>query len=114
MEANMTTIKATIRNGRIEVDEPIDLPDGTELTIPLPVLPAPLGKRDEDWSDTPEAIEAWIRWYDALEPCRQNVPPGKPPAANRSNTNWRNGKTAPSNWKSIFNETLLAGQQCGR
>jgi hypothetical protein len=64
----MTTIKAIIRNGRIEVDEPIDLPDGTELTIPLPVLPAPLGIRDEDWSDTPEAIESWIRWYDSLEP----------------------------------------------
>jgi hypothetical protein len=64
----MTTIKAIIRNGRIEVDEPIDLPDGTELTIPIPVLPAPLGLRDEDWSDTPEAIEAWIRWYDSLEP----------------------------------------------
>jgi len=64
----MTTIKAIIRNGRIEIDEPLDLPDGTELTIPIPVLPAPPGVRDEDWSDTPEAIEAWIRWYDSLEP----------------------------------------------
>ena len=64
----MTTIKAIIRNGRIEVDEPIDLPDGTELTIPIPASSATLGIRDEDWSDTPEAIEAWIRWYDALEP----------------------------------------------
>lgn len=32
----MTTIKATVRGGRIEVDEPIDLPDGTELLIPIP------------------------------------------------------------------------------
>jgi hypothetical protein len=63
----MTTIKAIIRNGRIEVDEPIDLPDGTELTIPIPVSPG-LGIRDEDWSDSPEAIEAWIQWYDSLEP----------------------------------------------
>jgi hypothetical protein len=64
----MTTIKAIIRNGRIEVDEPIDLPDGTELTIPLPSLPATLGIRAEEEAETPEAIEAWIRWYDALEP----------------------------------------------
>jgi hypothetical protein len=64
----MTTITAIVRNGRIEVDEPIDLPDGTELTIPIPHLPAILGIRDKDWSDTPEAIDAWIHWYDSLEP----------------------------------------------
>lgn len=32
----MTTITATVRGGRIEVAEPINLPDGTELRIPLP------------------------------------------------------------------------------
>jgi hypothetical protein len=32
----MHTIKATVRNGRIEVDKQIDLPDGTELMIPIP------------------------------------------------------------------------------
>jgi hypothetical protein len=63
----VTTIKAIVRNGRIEVDEPIDLPDGTQLTIPIPESPG-LGVSDKDWSDSPEAIEAWIRWYDALEP----------------------------------------------
>ena len=64
----MTTINAIVRNGQIEVDEPIDLPDGTELTIPIPDADATLGIRDDEWSDTPEAIEAWIRWYDSLEP----------------------------------------------
>ena len=64
----MTTIKAIIRNGQIQVDEPIDLPDGTELTIPIPELDSTLGIREEKCSDTPEAIEAWIRWYDTLEP----------------------------------------------
>jgi hypothetical protein len=24
--------------------------------------------REEDWQDTPEAIAAWLRWYDSLEP----------------------------------------------
>ena len=32
----MSTIKAIVRNGRIEVADPIDLPDGTELTIAVP------------------------------------------------------------------------------
>jgi hypothetical protein len=64
----MTTIKAIVRGGRLETTEPINLPDGTELTIPIPSQPATLGMRDEDLSDSPEAIEAWIRWYDSLEP----------------------------------------------
>ena len=38
------------------------------MTIPIPVLPATSGIRDEGGSDTPEAIESWIRWYDTLEP----------------------------------------------
>jgi len=50
------------------VDEPIDLPDGTELRIPIPDFAPTLGIRDDESSDTPEAIEAWIRWYDSLEP----------------------------------------------
>jgi hypothetical protein len=61
----MGTIKAIVRNGQIEVEEPVDLPDGTELAIPIP---ASLVVPEEEWSNTPEAIEAWIRWYDALEP----------------------------------------------
>jgi len=68
MGATMTTIRAFVRNGRIEVDEPIDLPDGTELTIPIPVVPNAFLIRDQDGPDTPEAIDAWIRWYDGLEP----------------------------------------------
>jgi hypothetical protein len=64
----MTTIKAIVRGGRLESAEPINLPDGTELHIPVPSEPPTLGMRDEDWSDSPQAIEAWIRWYDSLEP----------------------------------------------
>jgi hypothetical protein len=63
----MTTIKAIVRNGRIEVDDPIDLPHGTELTIPIPDS-ATSGLADEDGSESPDAIVEWIRWYDALEP----------------------------------------------
>jgi hypothetical protein len=68
----VTTIKATVRNGRIEVETPLDLPDGTELLIPISHPSESLGLRDEDWSDTPEAIEEWIRWYDSLEPLEFN------------------------------------------
>lgn len=63
----MSTIRAIVRSGRIEVDEPVDLPDGTELTMPIPDSPV-VGLKDDEWSDTREAIEAWIEWYDSLEP----------------------------------------------
>lgn len=32
----MTTITATVRNGRIEPDEPLELPEGTALRITVP------------------------------------------------------------------------------
>lgn len=32
----MTTIKATIQNGRIEPHEPLNLPEGTEVEITVP------------------------------------------------------------------------------
>ena len=48
----MTTITAIVRNGLLELDAPLDLPDGTELSIPIP------GNTDaEDAPMTAEAIE---------------------------------------------------------
>ena len=67
----MTMIKATIRNGRIEHQERVPLPDGTEFMIPLPngklkdVMPG-----EEDWEDTPEAIEKWIADFQAIPPLK--------------------------------------------
>jgi hypothetical protein len=64
----MPTIKGVVRNGRIEVHERIDLPDGTELAIPIPDRAQVPDIGGEDGSDSLESIEQWIRWYDALEP----------------------------------------------
>ena len=61
----MSTIKAVVRNGRIETDEPLDLPDGTELVIPLPA--SSVDEKDI-WDDSPEGIAAWLTWADSLEP----------------------------------------------
>jgi hypothetical protein len=64
----MTTIKAVVRHGRIEVENALNLPDGTELTIPIPDGPATSQRQLCDQSDAPEAVEAWLRWLDSLEP----------------------------------------------
>ena len=64
----MNAIKAVVRNGRIETDEPINLPDGTELVIPLPNASSAPEEPQEEWDDSPEGIEAWLRWCDSLQP----------------------------------------------
>jgi hypothetical protein len=61
-----TLLKGTVRNGRVETDEPINLPDGTQLLISVQN-----GKTDdveEGWDNSPEAIAAWIKWIDSLQP----------------------------------------------
>ena len=62
----MSTVKATVRGGRLELEEPINLPDGTELLIPLPNGP---GKTEEDgWDNWPAGIADWLNCYDSLQP----------------------------------------------
>jgi hypothetical protein len=64
----MNAIKAIVRGGRIELEEPLDLPDGTELLIPLPNGISNKGHIEEDWDNSPEGIADWLKWYDSLEP----------------------------------------------
>lgn len=60
----MTTISATVRDGRIEVDEPLDLPDGTRLQIPLPVDTEPLA----DAPMSADEIRQVLAAMDRMEP----------------------------------------------
>jgi len=74
---NVTTIRATVRGGRLELERPIDLPDGTKLDIPIPetddlASPEEIARglaamariipfaTEEEQSEDPEAIEKWI------------------------------------------------------
>lgn len=61
----MTTIKAVVRNGRIEVDEPLDLPDGTVLQIPVPDDAA---NAKDDESMTPDEIQQILAAMDRMVP----------------------------------------------
>ena len=61
----MPAIKATVRDGRIEPDTPLGLPEGARVVV----LPEPIANDDDgDERDTPEAIAKWLAWYDTLEP----------------------------------------------
>jgi hypothetical protein len=61
----MDAIKAKVRNGRVETDMPLNLPDGTELLIFHSNAAAVV---EDDWDNTPQGIAAWLKWYDALQP----------------------------------------------
>lgn len=85
----MTTPKATVKGGRLELNVPADWPDGTEVEI-HPIDQASRGAKDsmatsaippnpgttcqeeepleDGWSNSPEAIADWLKWYDSLQP----------------------------------------------
>ncbi len=59
----MTAIAGIFRNGRVELVGPIpDWADGTAVTV---MHPEPTDEIDIT-GDSPEAIAAWIAWYDRL------------------------------------------------
>jgi hypothetical protein len=62
----MNAIRATVRNGRIETDAPIDLPEGSRLLV-VPEADVRAGE-DDIQADTPAAVAKWLAWYDTLEP----------------------------------------------
>ena len=64
----MTAIKTVVRNGRIEVSTPTDLPDGTVVSLSIAAAVEPEAISDDDWDNSPEGIADWLKWYDALEP----------------------------------------------
>ncbi|HEY7425182.1 MAG TPA: hypothetical protein VH682_13205 [Gemmataceae bacterium] len=64
----MNAIKGIVQNGHIVLDKPADLPEGCRVLVEPIVEEATFGICEEDWQDTPEAIAAWLQWYDTLEP----------------------------------------------
>lgn len=57
----MNTIKATIRNGRIDVPAPRELPDGTEVMLTI-------AKSEDDRLLTPDEIARTLAAMDRLQP----------------------------------------------
>lgn len=61
----MNVIKARIRNGRIETDVPVSLPEGTELLV---FRADDATEAEKEWDNSPEGIRDWLTWYDSLQP----------------------------------------------
>lgn len=69
----MTPIQGTFMHGRIIPNAPLDLPDGTQVTILPPEVSArpkeePIGLREEDWPTTQEGIAKLVEHINSFEP----------------------------------------------
>ena len=62
----MSVVRGVVADGKVVVPVPADWPDGTEVVI----RPAEetVGLTEEEWLDTPEAIEEWVAWLQSLKP----------------------------------------------
>ena len=60
----MTTVSGIYRNGRVEFDDPVPTwADGSPVAVTEPDTTA---TGIDITGDSPEAIAAWIAWYDDL------------------------------------------------
>jgi len=64
----MTRITATLRGGRIEPAEPIDLPEGTRLQVEYAPAEERIGLDESEWRDDAEALADWAAWLATIEP----------------------------------------------
>src|SRR5688572_12793812 len=87
----MEKVLATIRDGHVDLDAPVDWPDGTRLEVrpvarssngdpgrPLPGVrqefldamndPDRMGLEESLWPESPEERAIWLRWFDSIEP----------------------------------------------
>ena len=65
----MNSITTTIRNRRIELAAPDELPDGTEIRVEVTPWPnEKIGLTEAEWRDDPEARADWSTWLKSLEP----------------------------------------------
>ena len=63
----MNAILGMVKNGRVEVDAPVDWPEGSPVRVNLE-LNGHVKYDDDDSPETPEEIDAWLEWFHSLEP----------------------------------------------
>ncbi len=65
---SLILMKGIIRNGRVEVAEPVNLPDGSEVTITGHAYGKFVGLSDNDRPMTPTEIAETLAAMDKVEP----------------------------------------------
>lgn len=68
-EEIMSAIKVMVRDRRIELSAPEEIPDGTEVLVDVtPVMKKRIGIDESEWRDDPESIADWEAWIKSFEP----------------------------------------------
>ena len=62
----MNAILGVVKNGRIEIEAPLDWPEGSPVRVELGLNARSL--YDDEKPETPEEIEEWIRRFREIEP----------------------------------------------
>jgi hypothetical protein len=62
----MSIVTGIYRDGKVELDAPVDWPNGSrvEVSSPLPKI----GLTEDEWPTSPEGIVAWLTWAASVEP----------------------------------------------
>jgi hypothetical protein len=61
-------IKATVRQGRLELEASPDWPDGTEVLIEPTAPSEKIGIDESEWRDDPDSLADWAAWIQTIEP----------------------------------------------
>lgn len=66
----MSAIRGTIQDGKVILDAPTDLPNGTRVTLAVPGVDGyvGVGLREEDWPTTPEGVETLAAQMGKVQP----------------------------------------------
>jgi hypothetical protein len=64
----MNIIRAFVRDRRITIAAPSELPDGTNVIVKVGPVDEKIGCDESEWRDDPEAIEDWSNWLKTILP----------------------------------------------
>jgi hypothetical protein len=65
----LNSIRATIKDRKLELPAPPDWPDGTEVVIEPSGAPSPkIGLDESEWRGDAEALADWAAWMRTIEP----------------------------------------------
>jgi hypothetical protein len=69
----MIAVKGTLKDGQVVLPHPIDLPDGTEVTVLSDEAAGRLGIPDDQWPEDPEGIARLVARMEDVEPFDQTA-----------------------------------------
>jgi hypothetical protein len=64
----MITIKGTVKNGQVVLEDPAGLPEGTEVNVTPRSSGTKIGLDPSEWRDDAAALADWASWITTFEP----------------------------------------------